>query len=151
MADKAYHIAFDDEPVDDSFYDSVVSLTVDESTSAATSFHLRLATSVQDDGSWAYVDDARFALFTPVSIQIGFSGGGGVADVLGDGLGGLAGGGNDGLEWVFEGYVTGVEVSLDSAPDGGHIDVSGLDACVLLSLEEKIATWKNLADNDIAR
>jgi phage protein D len=151
MADKAYQIAFDDEPVDDWFYDSVVSLTVDESTGAATSFHLQLATSLQDDGSWAYLDDPRFALFTRVSIQIGFSGGGGVGEVLGDGLGGLAGGGNDGLQWVFDGYVTGVDVSLDSEPDAAHIDVSGLDASILLSLEEKIATWKDLADHDIVR
>ena len=151
MADKAYRIAFDDEPVDDEFYDSVVSLTVEESTGAPGSFHLRLATSPDDDGVWAYLDDPRFGLYTSVSIQIGFTGGGGLGDVLGAGLGGVGGGGNDGLEWVFEGYVTAVDVNLDSAPDAAHIDVSGLDASVLLSLEEKIATWKDLADNDIVR
>jgi phage protein D len=151
MADKAYQIAFDDEPVDDEFYDSVVSLTVEESIDAPGSFQLRLATSPDDDGAWAYLDDARFRLFTGVSIQIGFTGGGGLGDVLEHGLAGPGGGGNDGLERVFEGYVTGVEVSLDSAPDAAHIDVSGLDASVLLSLEEKIATWKDLADHDIVR
>src|SRR5512145_844016 len=108
MADKAYRIAFDDEPVDDEFYDSVVSLTVEESTGAPGAFHLRLATSPDDDGVWAYLDDPRFGLYTSVSIQIGFTGGGGLGDVLGAGLGGVDGGGNDGLEWVFEGYVTAV-------------------------------------------
>jgi phage protein D len=149
MADKAYQIAFGDD-LNDDFYDDVVSLTVDESTTEATTFHLRLATSPADDGSWAYLEDARFALFAPVSIQIGYSGGGGVAGALGDGLGGL-GGGDDGLEPVFDGYIIGVDVTIDSEPDGAFIDVTGMDSSVLLSLEEKIATFKDLADSDIVK
>jgi phage protein D len=148
MADKAYQIALGGDAVDETFYDDVVSLTVDESTADATSFHLRLATSRQDDGAWPYLDDPRFALFNPVSIQIGFTGGGGVADALGDVLGG---GGNDGLEPVFDGYITGVDVTLGSEPDSAVIDVTGMDSCVLMSLEEKIATWKDLADSDIVK
>ena len=148
MADKAYQVTLGGDAVDETFYDDVTSLTVDESTTDATSFHLRLATSRQDDGSWPYLDDARFGLFRPVSIQIGFTGGGGVADALGDVLGG---GGNDGLEPVFDGYVTGVDVTFGSEPDSAFIDVTGMDTCVLMSLEEKIATWKDLADSDIVK
>jgi phage protein D len=148
MADKAYQITLDGDAVDDAFYDDVVSLTVDESTTDPTSFHLRLATSKRDDGSWPHLDDPRFALFNPVSIQIGFTGGGGVLEALGNLL---SGGGNDGLEPVFDGYITGVEVTLGSEPDNAFIDVSGMDACVLMSLEEKIATWKDLADSDIVK
>src|SRR5262245_15785694 len=146
MADKAYEITLGGDTVDDRFYDDVASLTVDESTTEATSFHLRLATSLQDDGTWAHLDVAGLALFTRVAIRIGFTGGGGVAGALGDALGG---GGNDGLEPVFDGYVTGIDVSLASEPGNAFIDVTGLDSSVLMSLEEKIATWKDLADSDI--
>src|SRR5262245_65842748 len=109
MADKAYEITIGGDAMDDRFYDDVASLTVDESTTEATSFHLRLATSLQDDGTWAHLDVAGLALFTRVSIRIGFTGGGGVAGALGDVLGG---GGNDGLEAVFDGYLTRIDRGL---------------------------------------
>jgi phage protein D len=151
MADKAYLIAFDDEDVEEEFYDDVVSLTVDENTATGTSFRLQLATSRQDDGSWTYLDEGLLALFTRVSIQVGFSGGGGLADAFGDALGPPGGGGNDGLEPVFDGYITEVEVTLGSEPDSARLEVSGLDSSVLMSLEEKVATWKDLADSDIVK
>jgi phage protein D len=149
MADQAYQIAFDDEAVDEEFYADVVSLTVEENTATASTFRLQLATSLQDNGSWAYLEDDRLALFTKVSIRIGFTGGGGLAGALGGALGSLSGGGNEGLEPVFDGYITEVNVSLGSEPDNAHLEVSGMDTSVLLSLEEKIATWPNLADSDI--
>jgi phage protein D len=149
MADKAYQIAFNGEGVDEDFYGSVVSLTVEENTDTATVFRLQLATTLQDDGSWAYLEEDRLALFTRVSIRIGFTGGTGLAGELGEAAGGLTGGGNEGLEPVFEGYITTVQVNLSSQPCGGHIDVNGIDTSVLMSLEEKIATWPNLADSAI--
>jgi phage protein D len=151
MADTAYLIAFDDEAVAEEFYDDVVSLTVDENTATGTSFRLQLATTRQDDGSWTYLDDGLLALFTRVSIQIGFSGGGGLADALGAALADSDPGGNDGLEPVFDGYITDVEVTLGSEPDSAQLEVSGLDSSVLMSLEEKVATWTNLADSDIVQ
>ena len=54
----------------------MVSLTVEENTDTASTFRLQLATTLQDDGSWAYLEDDRLALFTRVSIRIGFTGGG---------------------------------------------------------------------------
>jgi phage protein D len=149
MADQAYQIAFDDEAVDEEFYADVVSLTVEENTATASTFRLQLATSLQDDGSWAYLEDDRLALFTKVSIRIGFTAGGGLAGALGGALGSLGGGGNEGLEPVFDGYITEVNVRLGSEPDNAHLEVSGMDTSVLLSLEEKIASWPNLADSDI--
>ncbi len=151
MPDTAYLIAFDDEAVEEEFYDDVVSLTVDENTATGTSFRLQLATTLQDDGSWMYLEDARLALFTRVSIQIGFSGGSGLTGALGDSLGANGTGGNDGMEPVFDGYITDVEVVLGSEPDSAQIEVSGLDSSVLMSLEEKIATWTDLADSDIVK
>jgi hypothetical protein len=149
MADKAYQIAFDGSAADNSFYADVVSLTVEENTASATTFRLQLATTLQDDGSWTHLDDNQLALFTKVSIKIGFTGGGGLAGALGSLVGG--GGGNDGLEPVFDGYVTGFQLALGSQPGHTSIDVSGMDTSVLMSLEEKIATWPDMADSDIAQ
>jgi phage protein D len=147
MADRVYQIAFNDETVDEAFYGDVMSLTVEESTATASTLRLQLTTMLQDDGSWLYLEDDRLALFTKVSIKLGFMGGAGLAGELG----GLTSGGNEGLEPVFDGYITAVHVSLEGQSYGGNIEVSGMDTSILMSLEEKITTWKNLADSDIVQ
>jgi phage protein D len=149
MANKAYQIAFNGEAVDDDFYSDVVSLIVEENTTRASTFYLQLTILLQSDGSWSYLDDDRFALFTKVSIKIGFTGGSGLAGALGSLTGST--GGNSGLEPVFDGYITAVDMSLGSRPGDTHIDVRGMDTSILMSLEEKIASWPNLADSDIVQ
>ena len=137
MADKTYQIDFDGDAADEQLYSDIVSLTVEENTTTASTFHLQLMTVLQDDGSWVYLDDERLALFKGISIKIGFTGGGGLAGALG----GLTGG-DGGLEPVFDGYITAVDVSLGSQPGNTYVHVSGIDTNVLLGLEEKIATGR---------
>ena len=149
MANKAYQIAFSGTAVDEDFYGDVVSLVVEENTGTANIFHLQIALRLQDDGTWTYLDDDRLALFNAVTIQVGFTDGGGVAAAVGSLLGG--GDSNDGLKTVFDGYITNVDVDLGSDPDNAFIKVSGMDTSVLMSLEEKIATWLNMADSDIVQ
>jgi phage protein D len=152
MADKAYEIAFNDEAVDEDFYGDVESLTVEESLSQASSMKLRLALTLDDNGVWDYLDDTRLDVFTKVSVRIGFTGGGGLAGALSGALGALTGGeGNDGLERVFDGYITAVNASFGSEPGSAFLEIEALDTSVLMSLEEKIATWPNLADSDIVQ
>src|SRR6516165_6200789 len=151
MAQKAFQIAFDGTPVDQDFYGDIVTLQVEENTSIANTFRLQLATKLADDGSWNYLDDDRLALFTKVSIKIGFTGGAGLAGALGALGGALGGGGNDGLVPVFDGYVTSVNLDIGSEPGNSRIEVAGMDTSVLMSLEEKIATWKDMSDSDIVQ
>jgi phage protein D len=149
MAQKALQIAFDGNPVDQDFYANILSLRIEENTSIANTFHLQLATRLSDDGSsWSYLDDDRLALFVRVSIKVGFAGAGGLAGAL---SGVLGGGGNDGLIPLFDGYVTSFDFDIGSEPDNSRIVVGGMDTSVLMSLEEKIATWKNLSDSDIVQ
>ena len=92
MAEKAYEIAFNDEPVDEDFYGDVESLTVEENLTIANTMRMRLAITLDDNGVWSRLDDARFDLFTKVSVRIGFTGGGGLAGALSGALGALTGG-----------------------------------------------------------
>ena len=152
MAEKAYEIAFNDEAVEEDFYGDVVSLTVEENVPVANTMRLRLAISLDENGVWSYLEDDRLAIFTKVSVRIGFTGGGGLAGALGDALGGLTGGqGNDGLEPVFDGYITAVNTNWGSEPGSSHIEIDAMDTSVLMSLEEKVATWPNLSDSDIVQ
>jgi phage protein D len=148
MADSAYRIAFGGQPVDTAFYGSVVSLSVAENTATASTLNLRLSLQLQDDGTWTLLDDSRLALFTSVSLLVGFQGGGGIAGALG---GTATSGADGGLEPVFDGYITALDVSYGSTPGSVYLDVSGMDTSVLLSLEEKIATWTNVSDSDIVQ
>src|SRR5271166_2413876 len=149
MAGKSFQIAFGGKPAEPDLYDDILSLQIEENTVMASTFRLQLATALDDDGAWTYLDDDRFGLFTPVSIKVGFTSGGGLADILG-GLGGGAGG-NDGLIPIFDGYVTSFDFDLGSETGDSRIEVAGMDTSVLMSLEEKIATWKDMSDSDIVQ
>jgi phage protein D len=150
MAQKEFQIAFDGTPVDQDFRADIVLLQVEENTSIANTFRLQLATKLADDGTWNHLNDG-FAVFTKVSIKIGFTGGGGLAGALGALGAALGGGGNDGLVPVFDGFVTSVNLEVASEPGNSRIEVSGMDTSVLMSLEEKIATWKDMSDSDIVK
>ncbi len=149
MGIKAYQIWLGGQAVDESFYGDVVSLTVEESTSAAGSFTLRLASRLLDDGSWAYLDHRNLTLFTEVTIQIGFMSAGGLAGAIESLIGGSSGDTN--LQTVFKGYITAFRFQMGGDPRGSSVEITGMDASILMSLEEKIASWPNLSDSDIAR
>src|SRR5277367_2239915 len=113
MSDKQCQIVLDEKSVSQELGPDLVSLTVTENTNMATTLTLRLATKPDDKGTWAYLEDARFDPFTKISVKLGFVAGGGLAGALGavaSALGG--GGGNDGLEPIFDGYITSIHLSL---------------------------------------
>ncbi len=156
MTQKAIQISFSGTAVEQTFYGDILMLRVQENTGAANGFQLQMQSTLGSDGTWSYIEDARFALFTPVSIQMGFMAAGGLAGALGAatsaiGGGSSGGGGNDGLVPVFDGYVTSVRFDSGSSPGSTTIEVSGLDASVLMSLEEKVAVFKDMSDSDIAQ
>jgi phage protein D len=154
MAQKAIQIALNGTPVDQGLYGDMVSLTIEENTATANTFQLQFSTRLADDGTWSYLEDDQFALFNKASIKIGFTGGGGLAGALGaavSALGGGSGDNNDALIPVFDGFVTTVLFESASEPGQSHFRVSGMDTSVLMSLEEKIATWKDMSDSDIVQ
>jgi hypothetical protein len=150
MAQTAFQLAFSDTPVESDFYGDIVSLQVDENSSIANTLRLKVATRLDDHGLWLYLDDIRFDLFTKVSFKVGFTGGDGLAGVLGS-LGSAPGGSNDGLIPVFDGYVTSVDFDVGSEPGASAIEIGAMDTSVLMSLEEKTTTWKDVSDSDIAQ
>ena len=149
MANKAFQIEFSGKAADEDFYGDVVSLTVEESTTAAGTLHLQIALRLQEDGTWTYLDDDRLALFNQVTVKVGFADGGGLLAALGSLLGGSSS--DDGLKTVFDGFITDVDVQLGSEPDDAFINLAGMDASVMMSVEEKVATWPDMSDSDIVQ
>jgi phage protein D len=157
LPDKSFQLAFGGNTVSDDFYGDVISLTIEEDVSMATTLRLQLTTALQDDGSWSHQQDDQLALYTHVTAKVGFAGGEGLAGALGAAAGAISGAlggsssGDDGLIPVFDGYITEVKINLGGDPGASTVDISALDASVLLSLEEKIATWDNMSDSDIVQ
>jgi len=129
MATPAFQLSFAGKTVDRALQEDVVSLAVDESSSKPATCRIELAARMLDDGSWHYVGDERFSPFTPVSVQLGFAGK---------------------MQTVFSGYVTGVELALGAEPEESTLAIDAMDTCVLMSLDEKTATFPDLSDEEIA-
>jgi phage protein D len=147
MGTKTYQISFGGKAVEEHFYGDVVSLTVEESTMAAGVFSLRLVSRMQEDSSWGHLDDTKLTLFNQVSIQIGFMAAGGILGALENVFGGS---GDSGLHTVFNGYITAFKFHLGDDPRNSFVEIGGMDSSVLMGLEEKIATWPQMSDSDIA-
>ena len=52
---------------------------------------------------------------------------------------------------VFDGYITAANLNLTSEPGGTTLEITAMDTSVLMSLEEKVATWPDMSDSDIAQ
>ena len=79
MSDKQCQIVLNGKSVSQELGADLVSLMVIENTNMATTLTMKLTTKPDDQGAWAYLDDARFDPFTKVSVKLGFASGGGLA------------------------------------------------------------------------
>ena len=107
----------------------ILEIAVEEDVTGADVFRVRIALATSSDGSWNYLDDERFRIWKRVSIEAGYP---------------------DRTETIMDGYVTHVEVKFDPEGDS-YLEISGMDASVLLDLEEKQLAWANKKDHEIAQ
>src|SRR5580658_6153361 len=149
MASKSYQVLLAGSAAANDFYSDLAPLRMEERNGEASRCEMQLSIRLKDNGSWTYLDDDNLALFTKLSVQIGFTSGGGLAAAPGGALG--SGDSNAGMATIFDGYITGVEMQLGSDAGSAFLKVTGMDTSVLMSLEEKIASWPNMADSDIAQ
>lgn len=129
MAFDSFLIAFDGEE-DTDLYADLISLEVELCDDLPATFRLLLGMAPQADGSWKYLDDERFRVWTPATVEAGFV--------------------ETGREELIAGYVTQVTPSFDADPSKSTLEVTGLDGSVLMDREEKLKDWPNKKDSDIA-
>lgn len=141
MADKGYTLTFDDQSADASLYSDIRLVEVEESVTGPSTFTMQVETELDDNGNWNHLDDDGFSLFTKVGVAVGFT----------SALGIPGAGSPVGLEPVIEGYVTEVSMHAGSLPGDSFLEVRGMDACALMSTEEKAVAWPNLSDSDIVQ
>jgi phage protein D len=131
MAHESLVLKIDDEEATD-LYDDLVGLEVELSDSLPATFRLSIALAKDPStGDWRYQDDEKFRIWKPVSIAVGFV--------------------DSGTEDVLRGYITRVEPRYTTDVGQSVLEVSGIDASVLMDREEKLKDWPDKSDSDIAR
>lgn len=130
MPERFYQVFFNDEAAANDLYPRLLDLAVEDNADRADTFHLKVGIQLHEDGEWSDVDAAQFALFTKVRVEAGFREGA--------------------TQILTEGYITEAHVHFEDPARQPYLEVHGLDASVLMSLEEKIVAWPNLSDSDIA-
>ncbi|HEX2084701.1 MAG TPA: contractile injection system protein, VgrG/Pvc8 family [Solirubrobacteraceae bacterium] len=128
MFTETIRIDVDGEEAAD-LYEDLESVEVELDDELPGMFRLRLPLLQRPDGTWTSLDDERLRSWRRVVVSAG--------------LGGE-------LERLISGHVTHVRPAFDPDPTRCVLEVWGLDRSVLLDREDRLGTWPNKKDSDIA-
>src|SRR5215208_5033282 len=131
MPAARYELAINDKPVDQLLYGHIKQLEVEDSDTNADSFVIRLAAMRQRSGAWSYPAKDKLQLFSKVRISASFPKGN--------------------TEHLIQGYITNIAFHIDKDEKKSYVDISGMDATVLMNLQEKLVAWEDKPDSDIAK
>lgn len=92
-------------------------------------FRIELSMHPGPDGHWSHVDDDRLTPWRRISIHAGFE---------------------DGTEPLMSGYVTQVYPTFDSDLERCRLQLWGMDGTALMDREERLRSWPDKKDSDIA-
>lgn len=123
-----------DGQLQEDIYDDIIALEVAERDLEPSTFVLKLAVYIEEDGSWSRLDEVSGSggSFTPwqrVTICLGSPTG----DVL------------------IDGYVAGIAPHIGLSETDSYLLVWGYDASYAMSVEEKVVAWPNQKYSDVAR
>ncbi len=118
--------------VDSQFTSSRLSLEVEDNGYDTSTFKLKLGVSKNEVGEWQFLADDRFKPLNNIIITAGFDAENGAKDYL------------------IDGYITVIKHHIDNSETDSYIEISGKDSTYLMNLEEKVKTWSNVSDSEIA-
>ncbi|MFC0541511.1 phage late control D family protein [Kutzneria chonburiensis] len=107
----------------------LISLEVELDDQLTGMFRLSIALLLKADGSWPYLDDDRFAVWSTVSITAGTQ---------------------DDSQQLISGYITHVRPEFGPGLEQCRLVVWGMDAGVLMDRVDVVKAWPNMRDSDIA-
>lgn len=111
--------------------DALQEVEVDMSAEMAGMFRIRFGISQTATGDWNLLNLDLFRPLVPVSVRLAS----GLVPVP---------------QALINGYVTGQKATYAVTPGDSTLEVTGMDATVLMNLQEKVASWPNLPDSAIA-
>jgi phage protein D len=128
MAQVGATISIEDEAAPDLFL-SLVEMEVDEDHRMAGSFRIKVAISRQNDGLWTLLEDERIKPWAKVRISVTLA---------------------DEETEIITGFITQIKPHVAAEESGSYLELWGMDASCLMSLEEKVKAWPNMSDSDVA-
>ncbi len=128
MENELCIIKINDEEISD-IYPNILGVEVEDDHKLAAIFKIKLAIQLQADGNWRYLDEEDLNLWNKVEISAGFP---------------------DNVIKVMTGYITHLKPYFAQQITDSYLEVSGMDASVLMDREEKLKSWPNRKDSDIA-
>jgi phage protein D len=116
--------------VQDALLADVTEVEVEEHVADADVFRVRVSLTLLPDGTWRHLDDAHLAVWNRLSIRAGYGAS---------------------RETLVDGYITHVNVVLAGAGGDSYLELSGMDASVVMDLEDRQAAWPNKKVSDVAQ
>jgi phage protein D len=130
VAEVAYKLLLDGQPPEPELLATIEQIEVEDHADLADMLRLRVAVSVTEDGAgWTTLDDGPFTRLAKVRV---------------DALVGSS------AEALIEAHVIETSAELSNEPGKSFLSVVAMDPTVLMTLEEKVKPWPNMADSDIA-
>jgi phage protein D len=127
-----YELAINDKLIDEpSFYEGIQLIEVEDNDTTADTFSLKLSAIRDATGLWSYAEKDKFELFNKVRITASFS--------------------NGNTEHLIEGYITEIKFHIDKEERKSYVEINGMDPTVLMNLQEKLVSWVDKPDHQIAK
>lgn len=123
---STFQVWMDGKPAEEAFYDRLASLEVEENADLPGAIQLRLPVARDAEGDLSGVNDAGLQPLTNIAVTVTPEGG---AEAV-----------------IFDGYVLGHKLHLESGIRSSTLEVYGQDASWLMNLEEKTREWANVTD-----
>ena len=124
-----FQVLFNGTPADDTFYNQIASLEVEENADLPGAIQLSLPIGT-DNGDLSVINDSRFAPFSNVAVV--------VTPPTGT------------AQCIFDGYLLTSRLHLERGVVSSKVELWGQDASWLMNLEEKVAEWVDVTDSAAA-
>lgn len=123
---STFQVWLEGNPADSDFYDSLLSLEVEENADMPGAIQIRFPVSRTADGDLTAVNDSGLQPLKNIAVTV------------------TPDGGEETV--IFDGYVLGHKLHVESGIRESTLEVYGQDASWLMNLEEKTREWANVTD-----
>lgn len=125
-----YQIFMGGSPADNSFYDKVSYVEVEEHADEPGTIRLDIAVARADDGEITLIGDPGFVPLANLALVV-------TPDGQAD-------------ECIFDGYVLSQNIHMETGMTASHVEISGQDATWLMQTEEKTREWASVTEGTVA-
>lgn len=131
MPQISYLLSIDNVPASPGLLGAIQQIEVEDHAEMADMMRLRIAVGGKDGCSgWNVLDENLFRRLTTIRLAVAI--------------------GTGAAETLMTAYVTEINADLSNQPGQSVLNVAAMDATVLMTLEEKVRRWPDMADSDIA-